>query len=189
MPSERIQRQIDRLLDEADEAALRREWSVVRDRATAALAYDPDNVDAQSYLATAERGLRAGTAPPSSGIAASPESAGEARQAGTSPTVEPTSFAGGRYHVKRFLGEGGKKKVYLAHDSLLDRDVAFALIKTEGLDDAGRQRIRREAQAMGRLGAHPHIVSVFDLDEEPGGQPFIAAGPCGCNRLSTRLRL
>ena len=43
----------------------------------------------------------------------------------------PTSFASGRYQVKRFLGEGGKKKVYLAHDTNLDRDVAFALIKTE----------------------------------------------------------
>jgi tetratricopeptide (TPR) repeat protein len=74
--------------------------------------------------------------------------------------------------VKRFLGEGGKKRVYLAHDSLLDRDVAFALIKTEGLDEVGRERIRREAQAMGRLGAHPHVVSVFDLGETEG-QPFI----------------
>ena len=34
-----------------------------------------------------------------------------------SPSV-PTSFANGRYQVKKFLGEGGKKKVYLAHDIL-----------------------------------------------------------------------
>jgi serine/threonine protein kinase len=46
---------------------------------------------------------------------------------------QPASFASGRYEVKRFLGEGGKKKVYLAQDTLLDREVAFALIKTEGL--------------------------------------------------------
>ena len=44
---------------------------------------------------------------------------------------QPTSFANGRYQIKKFLGEGGKKKVYLAHDTVLDRDVAFALIKTE----------------------------------------------------------
>src|SRR5215208_8372038 len=85
---------------------------------------------------------------------------------------ELSSFAGGRYVVKRFLGEGGKKKVYLAHDTLLDRDVAFALIKTEGLDEAGRQRIRREARAMGRLGSHPNIVTVLDLGEEHG-QPYL----------------
>ena len=40
----------------------------------------------------------------------------------------PVSFANGRYRVKKFLGEGGKKKVYLVHDNVLDRDVAFALI-------------------------------------------------------------
>ena len=51
------------------------------------------------------------------------------------PSPQPTSFADGHYKVKKFLGEGGKKKVYLAHDSVLDRDVAFAMIKTEKLDE------------------------------------------------------
>ena len=76
---------------------------------------------------------------------------------------QPASFVSGRYEVKRFLGEGGKKRVYLAHDTQLDRDVAFALIKTEGLDDTARQRVTREAQAMGRLGDHQNIVSVAPL--------------------------
>ena len=89
-----------------------------------------------------------------------------------SPSQQPSSFADGRYQVKRFLGEGGKKKVYLAQDTTLDRDVAFALIKTEGLDDTSRTRIRREAQAMGRLGSHPHIVTVFDLGQEQE-QPYM----------------
>ena len=88
-----------------------------------------------------------------------------AREAPAPP--HPTSFVDGRYEVRRFLGEGGKKRVYLAHDSKLDRDVAFALIKTDGLDAEGQARIRREAQAMGRLGDHPHVVSVFDIGEEP----------------------
>ena len=89
-------------------------------------------------------------------------------------TDQPTSFADGRYQVERALGEGGKKLVYLAHDSLLDREVAFALIKTEGLDETSRIRITHEAQAMGRLGAHPHIVAVFDLGEHEG-QPYIVS--------------
>ena len=62
---------------------------------------------------------------------------------------------------------GGTQRI-----ELLDRDVAFALIKTDGLDDVGRERVTREAQAMGRLGAHPHIVSIFDLGEHDG-QPFV----------------
>jgi tetratricopeptide (TPR) repeat protein len=84
----------------------------------------------------------------------------------------PNSFVNGRYQVKKFLGEGGKKKVYLVHDTPLDRDVAFALIKTEKLDDATRLRVSREAQAMGKLGDHPNIVGIHDIGEEKG-QPYI----------------
>jgi len=88
------------------------------------------------------------------------------------PSPMPSSFANGRYQVKKFLGEGGKKKVYLAHDTLLDRDVAFALIKTEKLDDASRVRVTREARAMGRLGDHPNIVAIYDMGGYEG-QPYI----------------
>ena len=51
--------------------------------------------------------------------------------------TQPEMFAGGRYRVERFLGEGAHKRVYLAHDVTLDRGVAFALIGGEALD-AGR---------------------------------------------------
>jgi tetratricopeptide (TPR) repeat protein len=88
------------------------------------------------------------------------------------PSREPTSFADGRYQVNKFLGEGGKKKVYLTHDTILDRDVAFALIKTEKLDDASRTRVTREARAMGRLGDHPNIVTIHDMGDHEG-QPYI----------------
>jgi serine/threonine protein kinase/tetratricopeptide (TPR) repeat protein len=88
------------------------------------------------------------------------------------PSPEPTSFANDRYQLKKFLGEGGKKKVYLVHDTLLERDVAFALIKTEKLDDASRTRIIREARAMGRLGDHPNIMTIHDMGDEKG-QPYI----------------
>jgi tetratricopeptide (TPR) repeat protein len=167
MPSERAQRQIDRLLDEAEKAMAQRDWALLRQHARDALLLDSENADAKDFLLAAERAL-----------SAAPEDTPESP---TSPEPErthvaspiPASFANGRYEVKKFLGEGGKKKVYLAHDTLLDRDVAFALIKTEGLDDIGRDRIKREAQAMGRLGAHPYIVSVFDLGEEANGQPYI----------------
>jgi len=87
-------------------------------------------------------------------------------------TIEPISFAGGRYQIKKFLGEGGKKKVYLANDTVLDRDVAFALIKTEKLDDEARTRITREDQAMGKLGDHPNIVTVYDFGDHQG-QPYM----------------
>ncbi|HEY5639294.1 MAG TPA: protein kinase [Dehalococcoidia bacterium] len=86
----------------------------------------------------------------------------------------PDSFAGGRYQVKSFLGEGGRKRVYLAHDEKLDRDVAVAIIKTEGLNEAGISRVEREAQAMGRLGDHPHIVTIHDVGDD-SGQRYIVS--------------
>src|SRR5688572_19609323 len=78
----------------------------------------------------------------------------------------PASFGGGRYVVQRLLGEGARKLVYLAKDTLLDRGVAVAQIKGEGLDESGRTRIKRETQAMARLGDHPNIVTIYDVLEE-----------------------
>ncbi|MCI0879594.1 MAG: protein kinase, partial [Chloroflexi bacterium] len=168
MASDRLQRQIDRLLDEAEEAITNEDWSTVGSRARAVLRLDPENTDALSYLAAAER-----DAGSSQTAQASPPPAGLATAQPTSPSAElRASFASGRYQVKGLLGEGGKKKVYLAHDTTLDREVAFALIKTEGLDDTSRARIQREAQAMGRLGSHQHIVTVFDLGQEQD-QPYM----------------
>jgi serine/threonine protein kinase len=95
------------------------------------------------------------------------------------PTEQPSlalphSLAGGRYRVERFLGEGGRKRVYLARDERLAREVAIAVVKTEGLDEVGLARVRREAQAMGRLGDHPHIVTIHDVGEEDS-QPYIVS--------------
>ena len=70
--------------------------------------------------------------------------------------------------VKKLLGEGANKSVFLVHDTLLDRDVAFALIKHEGLNEVGRKRILREARAMASLGDHSNIVQLHDLGEEAG---------------------
>ena len=80
--------------------------------------------------------------------------------------VLPESFADGRYRVQRFLGEGAKKRVYLAQDTRLGRDVAIGIIKTDQLDANARERTEREARAMGRLGEHPHVVNVYDVDED-----------------------
>jgi tetratricopeptide (TPR) repeat protein len=62
--------------------------------------------------------------------------------------------------------------VYLAHDTMLDREVAFALIGTTALDEGRADRVHREAQAMGRLAGHPNVVTVYDTGEEMGA-PYI----------------
>jgi serine/threonine protein kinase len=92
----------------------------------------------------------------------------------SSANALPDSFVDGRYKVVGRLGEGSSKTVFLAHDNKIDRDVAFALIKIEGLDASGRERISREARAMGKLGDNPYVVSIYDVGEERG-QPFIVS--------------
>jgi class 3 adenylate cyclase len=165
MPSERVQRQIDRLLDEAEAALTENDWRRVRELAGNALRLDPENADAREFLTAAERDDSDGRTTSSSQPATA---------APTAAVPLPTSFAGGRYAVRAFLGEGAKKRVYLAHDTKLDRDVAFALIKTDGLDADGIVRVRREAQAMGRLGDNAHIVTIHDTGDE-NGAPFIVS--------------
>ena len=111
MASERVQRRIDLLLDEADEAFAQDDWSRVGDRARRALLLDPENRDAINFLTAAERALS------DSGEALSEAQApaGPPLAPPKAAPIEPTSFANARYQVKRFLGEDGKKRVYLAH--------------------------------------------------------------------------
>ena len=162
MRSDRIQRQIDRLLDEAEAAVAILDWTVAGERAMAVLAFDPDNSDALAFQAAAGRALGATVL----GTPLDEDPVGR-----PSPPL-PVFFKDGRYMVKQLLGEGASKRVYLVHDTLLDRDVAFALIKNEGLDEVGRKRILREARAMASLGDHSNIVQLHDLGEE-AGQPYM----------------
>ncbi|MCH7712060.1 MAG: AAA family ATPase [Chloroflexi bacterium] len=61
MTSQRVQRQIDRLLDEAEAAFAQRDWLAVRERAQDALTLEPENQDALTFLTAAERALEANT--------------------------------------------------------------------------------------------------------------------------------
>lgn len=90
---------------------------------------------------------------------------GPAQPAG--PPV-PRTLADGRYAVGRLLGEGAGKRVYLATDTRLQREVAAAVFKAGGSDETAMRRAHREAEAMAKLGEHPNIVNVYDFGEEAG---------------------
>ena len=85
----------------------------------------------------------------------------------------------GKYRVSRVLGRGSMGVVFLARDSLIDRDVAIKTVALPpGLDDEKirefRERFLREARAAGRL-SHPSIVTIYEADDgSNGGTPFIA---------------
>jgi len=101
-------------------------------------------------------------------------------------TSVPTQLAGGRYRIRRLLGEGVRKRVYLARDTRLDRDVAIALLRTDDLDPQGRARIDLEARAVARLADHPRIVPVYDTGDEDG-VPYVVSQYMGGGTLSGLL--
>ena len=71
----------------------------------------------------------------------------------------------GRYRLLSLIGEGGMGKVYKAHDTVIDRDVAIKVLPTDlGAEPGYRDRFRREARIAARL-SEPHIIPVHDTGE------------------------
>lgn len=78
----------------------------------------------------------------------------------------------GRYELQGLVGQGGMADVELAHDRILDRDVAVKILHARYAEDPSfLARFRREAQAAASLN-HPNIVGVYDTGEDDG-RPFI----------------
>lgn len=71
-----------------------------------------------------------------------------------------------RYKILEVIGGGGMANVYLAHDMILDRDVAVKVLRLDfANDEEFIRRFRREAQSATSLD-HPNIVSIYDIGEE-----------------------
>src|SRR5215813_1219840 len=102
-------------------------------------------------------------------------------------TPPPASLASGRYRVLRVLGEGAQKLVLLVEDTVLGRECALSLVRADRLEPSGLDRFRREAQAIARLGAHPHVVTIYDLGEDQG-RPYIACEYLSGGDLRTTMR-
>lgn len=81
----------------------------------------------------------------------------------------------GRYRVLSLLGEGAMGRVYRALDPSLGRDVAVKVLRGD-LGGASRAtyaaRFRNEARAAARF-AHPHVVAVHDMGDDPYAGPFV----------------
>src|SRR5215212_8302549 len=79
-----------------------------------------------------------------------------------------------RYTRSRPLGSGGMAEVYLAHDEVLDRDVALKVLKEQYAGNEEFVRLfRREARSAARLN-HANIVSVYDQGRSEDGTYYIA---------------
>jgi eukaryotic-like serine/threonine-protein kinase len=77
-------------------------------------------------------------------------------------------FLAKRYRLDRRLAHGGMSEVWVATDTILDRQVAVKVLKPSLADDpVVVERFRREAVAAAGLN-HPYIVSIYDTVEEAG---------------------
>lgn len=75
---------------------------------------------------------------------------------------------GDRYVILKSIGEGGMANVYLAHDTILDRDVAIKVLRGDlENNDKFIRRFQREAKSASDL-THPNIVEIYDVGEEDG---------------------
>lgn len=73
-----------------------------------------------------------------------------------------------RYQIIKAIGEGGMANVYLAYDTILDRNVAVKVLRGDlANDEKFVRRFQREALSASSL-THPNIVEVYDVGEDNG---------------------
>ena len=69
------------------------------------------------------------------------------------------------YQIRSVLGEGGMGKVYLAHDTKLDRKVALKILPLElAANQESMRRFTQEAKTAAAL-HHPNIGQIFEIGE------------------------
>jgi len=101
-------------------------------------------------------------------------------------TISPGTRLG-PYEVIAKLGEGGMGEVFRARDTKLDRDVALKVLPAAFTEDPDRlARFEREAKLLAQL-HHPHIASIFGLEESGGVRALVmelVEGPTLADRLA-----
>jgi urea ABC transporter urea binding protein len=90
------------------------------------------------------------------------------------PANEPDTLGWlGTYRVRALLGAGGMGMVFLAEDTLLERQVALKVIQPELSRDLNvRLRFLREARALAAV-KHEHVVTVYQVGTE-GDAAYLA---------------
>ncbi len=73
-----------------------------------------------------------------------------------------------RYEILKLIGEGGMANVYLALDTILDRQVAIKILRGDlATDEKFVKKFQREALSASSLN-HPNIVEIYDVGEDEG---------------------
>ena len=107
-----------------------------------------------------------------------------ARQPATELAVERVLDK--RYKIVEPIGAGGSSQVYLANDTVLNREVAIKVLDAAAAaDQTLRKMFVKEARALAAL-SHPNIVAIYDVGEVDG-LPFIVMENLPGGSLKQRL--
>jgi hypothetical protein len=90
---------------------------------------------------------------------------------------------GGDYTAGTPIGHGSSATVYRARSTTFARDVAVKLFHGSLDDEVLRRKFLRECSVLGRLGDHPHIVSVFDSGFTGDRRPYLVMAYCDAGSL------
>ena len=92
------------------------------------------------------------------------------------------------YTITEQIGSGGMGVVYKAQDTRLNRPVALKFLPPELIRDAvAKERFMREAHTISALD-HPNICTLFEIEETPQGQTFMAMAYYEGETLSAKIK-
>jgi eukaryotic-like serine/threonine-protein kinase len=78
-----------------------------------------------------------------------------------------------KYRIESEIGRGGMSIVYKGRHEMMDRMVAIKMLQAQLVNDqTSIKRFKQEAKAASCL-THPNVITVYDCDVTPGGQPYL----------------
>ncbi|WP_062207680.1 serine/threonine-protein kinase [Streptomyces sp. NBRC 109706] len=82
--------------------------------------------------------------------------------------MRPGDEFAGRYVLKEIIGTGRNGDVWLAHDTLVDEDIALKPERTDGARATTLGQLLGESRALAKFRDHPHVVTLFDIVSQDG---------------------
>lgn len=86
--------------------------------------------------------------------------------------INPLPAIIGEYQIVKEIGRGAMGAIFLARDTLLERNVALKLIAADNLDAESKMLFVREARALARV-SHPNVVIVHRVGDTADGDPYL----------------
>ena len=100
----------------------------------------------------------------------------------------PRILIDNRYALGDLLGIGGTAEVYLAHDEVLDRDVALKVLRSQHAENEEFVKLfRREARSAAALN-HPNVVPVYYWGRSEDGTYYMTMEYIPGGTLKDRVR-